>query len=163
LVCDTTLLLYLNRIGQTSLLCALFEPIHVPKPVGLELDMGRLLRPDTIDPSQMECLSPVSVDQSEMDALPPNRQGRGERAVIAYARSHQGCWVGLDDHQARMLAERLGLKVVGIVGVLLRAKQVGLISAVQPHLDALQAVGFRLADNLYQEALRLADEKGGAG
>jgi len=106
LVCDTTVLLYLDRIGQLCLLQALFEPVCVPEPVRLELAMGRLLRPDTIDPSQLNWITPVSVDQSELDALPPNRLGRGERAVIAYARSRAGYWVGSDDRQARLLAER---------------------------------------------------------
>ena len=50
IVCDTTVLLYLGRIGQSDLLPALFSPVYVPEPVMLELDMGRLLRPDTINP-----------------------------------------------------------------------------------------------------------------
>ena len=161
LVCDTTLLLYLDRIGQARLLCTFFEPIVVPEQVRLELDMGRLLRPDTINPSRFGWVLLISIDQSELDALPPNRLGRGEQAVIAYARSRQGYWVGLDDHQARTLAEHLGLKVVGIIGVLLRAKRADLILAVRPHLDALQVAGFRMAEGLYQEALRLAGEKDG--
>lgn len=161
LVCDTTLLLYLDRIGQLRLLHSLFEPVCVPEPVCLELAMGRLLRPDTIDPGQLDWITPVSVDPCELDALPPNRLGRGERAVIAYARSQNGYWAGLDDQQARTLAERLELKVVGVIGVLIRAKRVGLIPAVRPHLDALQAAGFRFAYELYQEALRLAGEKAG--
>ena len=48
LVCDTTILLYLGRIGQARLLPLLFEAVHVPEPVEVELDMGRLLRTDTI-------------------------------------------------------------------------------------------------------------------
>jgi predicted nucleic acid-binding protein len=151
----------LGRIGQTRLLHALFAPICVPEPVQLELDMGRLLRPDTINPSQLGWITSVSVDQGDLDALPPNRLGQGERAVIAYARFHAGHWAGLDDQQARLFAERLGLKVVGIIGVLIRAKSAGLIPAVRPPLDALPAAGFRLASELYQEALRLAGEKAG--
>ncbi len=161
LVCDTTLLLYLDRIGQLRLLRGLFEPVCVPEPVQLELDMGRLLRPETVNPAQLDWITSVSVAQDELVALPPNRLGRGERAVIAYAWSHKGYWVGLDDHQARTLAERLGLKVVGVIGVLIRAKRAGLIPAVQPHLDALQAAGFRFAYELYQEAVRLAGEEAG--
>ena len=159
LICDTTLLLYLDRIGQTPLLRTFFEPIAVSQQVRLELDTGRLLKPDTIDASQLGWVSLVSVEQSELDALPPNRLGRGEQSVIAYARSRQGYWAGLDDYQARLLAERLGLKVVGVIGVLLRAKRAGLILAVQPHLVALQMAGFRLTEGLYRETLRLADER----
>ena len=158
LVCDTTLLLYLGRIGQARLLPALFEPVCVPEPVASELDVGRLMRRDTIDPRQLDWAAVVPVSQGDMDTLPPNRLGVGERAVIAYTRSHSGCIAGLDDRQARLLAERMGLTVVGTIGILLRAKQAGLIPAVQPLLDAVQSEGFRLGIDLYQEALRLAGE-----
>lgn len=73
LVCDTTLLLYLGRIGQIDLLPALFAPIYVLDPVMLELDMGRLLRPDTLDPRDLAWITPVAVSQDIIDALPPNR------------------------------------------------------------------------------------------
>ena len=33
LVCDTTVLLYLGRIGQVSLLPAVFEPVYIPQAV----------------------------------------------------------------------------------------------------------------------------------
>ena len=39
-VCDTTVLLYLDRIGQANLLSALFASVYVPVTVLLELDMG---------------------------------------------------------------------------------------------------------------------------
>jgi len=158
LVCDTTLLLYLGRIGQIDLLPALFTPIYVPEPVMLELDMGRLLRLDTFDPRDCDWATPVLVPQDMVDALPPNRLGMGERAVIAHAYAHQGCIAGLDDLQARRLAEGLELTVVGILGILLRAKRSGLIAAVRPLVDALTAQGFRLDSELYQDILSLAGE-----
>jgi len=48
-VLDTTVLLYLGRINQIDFLPALFDPVYVPESVILELDMGRLLRQDTVD------------------------------------------------------------------------------------------------------------------
>jgi len=159
LVCDTTLLLYLGRIGQVEVLPALFEPVCVPEPVASELDMGRLMRRDTTNPRQLDWATLVPVSQRDMDTLPPNRLGVGERAVIAYAQSHAGYLAGLDDRQARLLAERMGLTVVGTIGILLRAKQANLIPAVRSLLDAVQSEGFRLGIDLYQEALRLAGEE----
>jgi predicted nucleic acid-binding protein len=158
LVCDTTVLLYLGRIGQVDLLPALFAPVYVPEPVMLELDMGRLLRSDTFNPKDCAWATPAVVPQDAVDALPPNRLGAGERAVVAYAHAHQGCIAGLDDLQARRLAEGLGLAVVGTPGVLLRAKRAGLLSTVRPLVDALNAQGFRLESNLYQDVLSLAGE-----
>ena len=158
LVCDTTVLLYLARIDQIDLLPTLFTPIYVPEPVMLELDMGRLLRPDTLDPRECAWATLVSVPHDVIAGLPPNRLGTGERAVIAHAHAHQGCIAGLDDLQARRLAEGLGLAVVGTPGVLLRAKRTGLLSTVRPLIDALTAQGFHLDSALYQDILSLAGE-----
>ena len=158
LVCDTTVLLYLGRIDQTALLPALFTPIYVPEPVMLELDMGRLLRPDTVNPREFAWATPIPVPQDAIDALPPNRLGIGERAVIAHAHIHQGYVAGLDDLQARRLAEGLGLVIVGTPGILLYAKRTGLLSTVRPVLDAVVAQGFHLGSDLYEDILSLADE-----
>lgn len=158
LSCDTSVLLYLGRIGQLHLLPALFEAVFVPAQVTLELDMGRLLRADTVDPRQLTWAMLVDVQQKEMEKLPPNRLGPGERSVIAYAQFHGHCMAGLDDRMARLLAEDLGLKVIGVVGILLKGKRAGLIPFVQPLLDQLRRSGFRLQDGIYHEALRLADE-----
>jgi hypothetical protein len=158
IVCDTTVLLYLGRIGQGDLIPALFSPIYVPEPVMLELDMSRLLRPDTIDPRTVAWADPVSVSQATIEDLPANRLGAGERSVIAYARTQGGCVAGLDDLQSRQLADEVGLKVVGTLGILLRAKQAGLISTVRPLIDDAINQGFRLSPDLYRGALELAGE-----
>jgi predicted nucleic acid-binding protein len=157
-VCDTTVLLYLGRIGQIDLLPALFTSVCVPEPVVLELDMGRLLRRDTVNPRDFAWATLVSVSQTMIDGLPSNRLGAGERAVIAYAHAHHGHIAGLDDLQARQLAESLGLTVVGTLGILLHAKRASLIPTVRPLADAVIVQGFRLAPELYQDVLRLAGE-----
>jgi predicted nucleic acid-binding protein len=158
IVCDTTVLLYPGRIGLLDLLPALFDPVYIPEQVTLELDMGRLLLRDTVDPRDLPWATPVSVPQAMIDDLPANRLGTGERAVIAYAHAHHGTIAGLDDLQARQLAETLGLDIVGTLGILLRAKQADLIPAVRPPLDAAVDQGFRLTADLYQDVLRLANE-----
>jgi predicted nucleic acid-binding protein len=157
-VCDTTIPLYLGRIGQIDLLPALFAPVCVPEQVCLELDMGRVLRPDTINPRSLIWVELVAVSLVLIDSLPPNRLGTGERAVIAYAQAHHGCVAGMDDLRARQLAEAIGLKVTGTLGILLRAKQAGLISTVRPLVDDVTAQGFRLSPELHRDVLELAGE-----
>jgi predicted nucleic acid-binding protein len=163
IVCDTTVLLYLGRIGQADLLSEFFSPICVPEPVMLELDMGRLLRSDTINPRNLAWATPVSATQAVIDDLPPNRLGAGEQAVIAYARSRDGYVAELDDLRARQLVESVGLKVVGTLGTLLRAKRAGLIPVVRPLLDEVIMQGFGLNPELYRDVLALAGEEQGAG
>ncbi len=158
LVCDTTILLYLGRIGQARLLPLLFEAVLVPEPVVVELDMGRLIRTDTIDPQKIGWMRIVHVSDQEMRDLPPNRLGIGERAAIAHTRTLSHARVGLDDRQAREMAAELHLKVIGTMGILLLAKRHDMIPSLRPCLDALQREGFRMNNRLVQEALQLAGE-----
>lgn len=158
LCCDTSILLYLGRIDQLSLLPFLSDAVVVPGQVVLELDMGRLLQPSITDPRQFDWISMVNVPLGEIASLPPNRLGAGERSVIAYVRRRKGCVAGLDDRLARLLAEQLGLEVIGLVGLLLKSKKAGLIPFIKPTLDQLLVVGFRLSDAVYKEALTLAGE-----
>lgn len=65
----------------------------------------------------------------------------------------------LDDSTARRLAEQEGCRVVGLLGLLVAAKQRGLLSAVKPLLDAMRNSGFFVGDELYATILRQADEK----
>jgi hypothetical protein len=55
-----------------------------------------------------------------------------------------GATVILDDLLARRVAESLNLHLTGTLGLLLDAKQAGLISQVRPFLDQLQTLRFRI-------------------
>lgn len=65
----------------------------------------------------------------------------------------------IDERLGRREAKRLGLPIIGVLGILVVAKGRGLISAVKPVLDdlILQA-GFRVSDRLYTEILQVAEE-----
>lgn len=159
LVCDTSLLLYLGRVRQVILLQELFAQIYVPEAVVLELDMGRMLRHDTLDPRKCPELEIVAVSTAMVNDLPPNRLGMGEQSAIAYALANHGHVIGLDDKQARLLAESLNLPVVGTLGIFLRAHRAGLIPSVRPLLDAVVAQGLRVTPQLYEQVLKLANEE----
>lgn len=67
-------------------------------------------------------------------------------------------FVILDDRNARRIAEQLSLKVIGTVGMLLRAKQKGVITEIKPLLTALNQADFRISEAIVQKALRIAGE-----
>jgi predicted nucleic acid-binding protein len=158
IVSDTSPLLYLGRIGQLDLLPKLFSQVHVPEQVARELDTGRLLHRDTLDPRQFPWIAIVPVSAIQIEALPLNALGLGERAAIAYAVHNPNTEVALDDRQARLLASKFNLPVIGLVGILLKAKTVGILSAVKLHLDAARSSGFFLHSATYARALSLAGE-----
>lgn len=64
----------------------------------------------------------------------------------------------LDDRDARVAASQLGLSVLGSVGVLLQAKNPGLIVRVRPFLEELHTEGLRLGLRHYQAVITAARE-----
>ena len=84
----------------------------------------------------------------------------GEAESIALALELNADLVLLDEYEGRRAAQRLGLRVVGVLGVLLEAKHRRMLMTIRPHLDALrQTAGFYLGDAVYERALALADEQ----
>lgn len=86
--------------------------------------------------------------------------GPGETEVLALALESPGAVAILDDALARQVAETLGIRLTGTLGVLLDAKRAGLVNAVEPLLDQLQALRFRLAAPTRAAVLELAGEGG---
>ena len=82
----------------------------------------------------------------------------GESEAISLALEVKASRLIVDDLQARRLATSLGLSIIGTTGLLLAAKQKGLIPAVRGSLDDLRELGFHLHPNLYRDALVKAGE-----
>lgn len=64
----------------------------------------------------------------------------------------------VDDRDARNLAKRLGLQVMGTLGVIALAKYKGLIPEAKPIIDRLIESGFWISRNILEEFLKELDE-----
>ena len=64
----------------------------------------------------------------------------------------------LDDLQARKLAVKQNVHCIGLLGVMLRAKDSGKLTVIRPLVEALQREKFFFSEALIAEALRLARE-----
>ena len=82
----------------------------------------------------------------------------GEAEVFALAVEHDARLVILDENKGRQRATKIGLKVKGTLGVLLEAKEEGLIVAIKPLLIQLRANGIRLSESLINKVLHEAGE-----
>jgi uncharacterized protein len=68
-------------------------------------------------------------------------------------------WLLIDERDGRAMARRLGVRVTGVLGVLLRAKRLGRIEAIKPEIDALRSrAGFFIDSRLESDVLESADE-----
>ncbi len=144
-VSDSTCLIGLERIAELNILPALFEPIMIPPEVEREFgNKVSWLRTENLKSNLL-----VAALQLVVDA--------GEAEAIALA-SEKSCLLISDDRQARLAAKRLGVAVIGTVGVLVRARQRGVISALKPILENLETNNFFISRTLHEEALKLVGE-----
>ncbi|MDY0279133.1 MAG: DUF3368 domain-containing protein [Salinivirgaceae bacterium] len=81
--------------------------------------------------------------------------GRGETEVIASALNIKDCAVGLDDKAARNCALSYRLKIIGTIGLILRAQKIGVVNDGELYLNKLIERGYRISESLLQHALVL--------
>jgi uncharacterized protein len=146
-VADATVLIGLHQIGHLFLLPALFDHIVIPPAVAEETKRS-VPRQDWL-----EIKAPRQVPSSFSKHI-----GWGEREAIALALDIRPAVFIVDDYAARVLAERLGIAIIGTAGILRLAKEAKLIPTVREPLDLLRASGFRLSDVVYQAVLQASGE-----
>lgn len=65
----------------------------------------------------------------------------------------------IDERRGRAEANRLGLRITGLLGVLVEAKHRALIANVKPLMDSLaETAEFRMSSALYRQILEMVNE-----
>ena len=82
----------------------------------------------------------------------------GESEAIVLARELDAVLVLIDERAATRKARGIGLQTVGTLGVLLMAKNKGLVPDLKPLLDSLRQADFRMSDDLYRLVLASVGE-----
>ncbi len=158
LICDTSPLQYLYQLELLHILPALAERVLIPPAVIEELAAGLALGVSLPDVKTLDWMT-VRRPLGEI-ALPlVVNLGPGEAGVLMLALEMRQAVAVLDDALARETAETLGLNLTGTLGLLLDAKQAGLVAEVRPLLERLQALRFRLAPHTRAAVLKLAGER----
>jgi len=158
-VSNTSPLTNLAAIGQFDLLYRLYPNINITDGVWDELNAMGNRWPGGEEVAAARWIKRYSVrNQLLVNALRRDID-RGEAESIVLAIELEADLILLDEKEGRHAAQRLGLKMVGVVGILLEAKKKGFVDSVRPHLDALrQVAGFYLKESLYRYVLNLAGE-----
>ena len=81
----------------------------------------------------------------------------GEALVLSLAHTLR-CGVLMDERRGRQAAQRQGLPLFGVLGVLLQARRIGQLDRIAPALQRLQGNGYRIAQPLIDAALKAAGE-----
>lgn len=157
-VSNSSALINLSRIGKLALLQDWYAEVHVPEAVWQEavvsgegqVGANEIKAASWIKTERVNNLELVKALRQELDA--------GEAEAIALALEAHAELLLMDERLGRDTARHLGLRFIGLIGVLVEAKRRRLIPTIKAELDALRDVaGFRIAEDLYRRVLK--DEK----
>lgn len=166
-VADAGPLIGLARIDRCALLAALYGAVLVPEAVLAELHAdsdrpGSRVLSSALAQGVIQPRALAAGCEAELARLCLLLDG-GEASAILLAEQTDCRFLLIDERRGREIARRRGVPVVGLAGVLLAAKRSGMLESVSPVLAELSRQGYRLADALVAEVLRLAGETGLSG
>lgn len=148
---DTSALTSLLQIGRVELLAQVYSEVFIPEAVRNELLREHLAIPESVrcqpvaDPAEVRRLL------QELDA--------GEAEAIVLAKELKADDLLMDETLGRRIAIREGVHVIGLLGVLLEAKGLGLILSVRHVTEELeQKARFRVSNSVKEIIFRAAGE-----
>jgi hypothetical protein len=143
-------------LGRLDLLRDLFDEVLIPPAVEAEfLAVEETVRREALGRAPWIKTAALSHPRR---ALAYADLDQGEAEVLALGEERDARLVVIDERKGRRYAERMGLPRTGSLGILLLAKQAGLIDSVTTFITKLQEAGLFLSPDLVRRALEIAGE-----
>ncbi len=156
IISDTSPITNLIQLEKLHLLKDLFSTIIIPNEVYEELSIyenHRVILESTnwITVRIVSDTEKVELLKQELDA--------GEAEAIVLAKELNCDFLLIDERKGREVAQNQDIKIVGLLGILIKAKQRGFIPLLRPLLERLtNEIGFRVNRNLLDYVLREVGE-----
>ncbi len=158
-VSNTSPIVSLASIGHLKILQQLYGKIMIPQAVHHEIVVKGAGKPGSEEVQNLEWIETRRVTNTLLLHALEVQLHTGEAEAIVQASEIQADLLLLDERNARKIASHMGLTFIGVLGVLIKAKQEGIIDLVQPLLNDLRIkAGFWISDNLYSEVLNSINE-----
>jgi hypothetical protein len=146
--CAITSLLQINRAG---LLHEIHKAVLIPRAVERELARSHQTIPSFIESCEVVNRQMVEQLEKELDL--------GEAEAIVLAKEKHADLLLIDEKLGRRIALREGVRVSGLMALLVEAKQRKLISSMRETVGELETkAGFRVSDAVKQQAFAAANE-----
>jgi predicted nucleic acid-binding protein len=155
-ISDSSPLIALAQCGRLDLLDSLFDRVTIPAKVFEETQVIAGAVADTITEwshGKIMTVNGNNLVRAKALALDP-----GETEALALYWDTNADLLLIDELDGRQAALAAGIKITGTVGILITAKQKGLVPAIRPLLDILRTLNFYISDSLYHSALSAAKE-----
>lgn len=154
IVSNASPLINLARIGHLDLLQAVYNELVILQAVWEEVVVAGAGQPGAEQVRQADWIRVRPVTNRHLVNALRQDLDAGEAEAIALAAELGADLLLMDERLGRETARHLGLRCIGLIGILVEAKHRGLIQAMKPYLDMLRDIaGFRIRDDLYQRVL----------
>lgn len=142
IISDTSCLILLEKLGRLELLKSVFGKVIITQVVANEFEK---VIPEFIQIENPKDKNYQRILESFLDP------GEASESAIALALEKENPLVIIDDYKARREAKHLRLKFTGTVGILVIAKETGVINSVTEILDEILKTDFRVSEALLKE------------
>lgn len=157
-VVNSTPIIALSAIHRLDLFKHLYGEIIIPKAVHDEV----MVKKDSISQLALarakDWIITKSITNNEAKKFFKVQLHDGEVEVMLLGRELEADLLVIDDYTAREYAKYLDFKVTGTLGVILRAKEKGIVKEVKPLITDLRENGIYISENLFIDVLKMAGE-----
>ena len=162
-ISDTTPLISLLKINRLNLLEKLFETVQIPKGVFAELTENQKYKLEAEKVKECEFIQVVDkIDENYVSLLRRSTGlDLGESEAIYLSDNKKADLLLMDEVRGREVAVRIGIKIMGTIGILGLAYQDGFISKdeIKGAIEILRDSGRHISEKLYEQLLNLIDKK----
>jgi predicted nucleic acid-binding protein len=154
-VSNTSPLINLAWIGRLEILHELYGAIQIPEAVWHEIVVQGAGQPGAKEVSHASWIETCPVDNKLLVLALHQELDADEAEAIALAIEQKSELLLMDERLGREAARYFGLYYTGVIGVLIEAKQKGLIGSIKEQLDSLRTIaGFHVSQPLYLKVLQ---------
>ncbi|MGB1243625.1 MAG: DUF3368 domain-containing protein [Chitinophagales bacterium] len=147
IIADASCLIALTNIDELEVLQKVYEEITITPEVKEEY--GDSL-PDWIVIEEVLEKEKIALLELQLD--------KGESSAIALALEKENSLLLIDERKGRAIAKRMGVAITGILGVIIKAKEIGVVEKVKPFIEKLESVEFRISERLKSQILKKVKE-----
>ncbi len=146
-IADTSCFILLIKIDELSLLSKVYASVYTTPEIAAEF--GYIL-PEWINIREVDDKARFHALELELD--------KGEASAIALSYEIDDSILILDDMGARKVARKLNISFTGTFGLIIKAKQKGIIPSVKPILEKVRRTNFRFSEDVFIQTLKEAGE-----
>jgi uncharacterized protein len=158
-VSDTSPISNLLLINRLDILQKVFGEIIIPEAVYNEVLALKSFDRNIVDFENAAWIKRVAVTDLNIYYGLKSKLDDGEAQAITLAQELHPDFLLIDEKKGRAVALELGIKIIGLVGVLVKAKREKHIEFLKPILDDLMEIEFWINEKLYKEVLISVNEQ----